>query len=340
MHRDTFPICYRIFWTMAWILLIQLTTLLGYLPEASGQTWRPTRNIEIVTGTGAGSDLDRAARAIQKIAQDNSYFTAGSIVLNKTGANSAIAWGYVQEKKGQGEVVAISSPPLVTSPVLGSSKLTYRDLTPLAKLYDVYMCLVVRADSPITSIKDVLQQAASNKSKGSWALTGGAGSIPHILLAQLISEGKIQSQAVPIVHYKAAGEMMAALLGGHIDLVSSTIPNVMGAFKNGQIRILAVASPNRLSGALANIPTLKEQGVDLVSTNWRGVIGPPGMTKDQIAFWDTTLEIIIKSDEWKKGAQSNFWETNYLNSTNARAFLDTEEKQLSVILKELDVKNK
>lgn len=318
------------------LALISLSIFFGHITDVVGQTWKPTRNIEFVTGTGAGSDLDRAARAIQKIGQDMGIFGA-SIVLNKPGANSAIAWGYVSDKKGQGEVVAISSPPLITNAMLGAGKLTHRDTTPLAKLYDVYMCVVVKADSPWKSTTDVLI-AGRQKGKVSSALTGGTGSIPYILLAQLFSEGKVPADAIAIVNYKAAGDMMAALLGGHVDLVSSTVPNVISAIQNGQVRALAVASPRRLSGALANVPTLREQGFDIVSTNWRGLVGAPGLSKEQIAFWDSSVERIMKSDDWQKLALLFFWETDYLNSIDTRSFLSAQEKELGAIVQRLAIK--
>jgi len=320
------------------ILMQALTlSLVGVLMaplSLQAQAWKPSKTIEIITGTGAGSDLDRAARAIHHIATSKGYFPVPAIVLNKPGANSSIAWSYLNERQGQGEYIAISSPPLITNVHLTSSKLNHKDVTPLAKLYDVYMCLVVKADSPIKDVRDLVKRASAD-SKSSWALTGGAGSVPHILLSQLQRAGKLTPESAVITHYKAAGEMMAAVLGGHIDLVSSTIPNVIPAVKNGQVRVLAIASPKRLSGLLAPVPTLKEQGFDIVSANWRGVIGPRDLNPQQVAYWDELLGKVLNSPEWKRTAEEFFWETDHLDSKGTAAFLAQQDKELTNALREV-----
>lgn len=320
--------------------LLCVIGILGALvppPGFAAQAWTPAQTVEIITGTGAGSDLDRAARTINQIASDRNLFGVTSIVLNKTGANSAIAWGYLNQRAGRGELIAISSPPLITNIMLGGSKLSHRDITPLAKLYDVFMCFVVKADSPIKSIADLVKLTART-GKTSWALTGGSGSIPHIVIAALLKSGNAPLASVAVVNYKAAGDMMAALLGGHVDAVSSTIPNIIGALKNGQVRVLAVASPQRLAGTLSNVPTLKEQGFDIVSANWRGVIGPGGLSKEQIAYWDRILSNVAGSEEWKRAAAGFFWEPAYLNSSETKAFLAAQERELSAILGDLGLR--
>lgn len=304
-------------------------------PGLAAQTWAPTQAIEFLVGFGAGSDTDRAARTISQISSDKNLFR--SIVLNKAGANSAIAWSYLKQRVGRGEFVAISAPPLLTNIILGESELSYRDFTPLAKLYDVFICFAVKADSPIKSIEDIVKLTATS-GKTTWALTGGSGSIPRIAIGALFKSGKVPLQSAAVVHYKAAGAMMAALLGGHVDVVSSTVPNVIGALKNDQVRVLAVASPKRLGGALAKVPTLREAGFDVVSANWRGVIAPGGLPKEQIAYWDEMLSTITGSEEWKQAAAGFFWDPDYLNSDKTRKFLAEQERELSAILAELGLK--
>lgn len=304
-------------------------------PSPASQTWTPTQTIQFIVGFGAGSDTDRAARTISQISSDKNLFS--SIVLNKAGANSAIAWSYLKQRVGRSEFVAISAPPLITNIMLGESELSYRDFTPLAKLYDVFICFAVKVDSPIKNIKDIVKLTATS-GKTTWALTGGSGSIPRIAIGALFKSGSVPPQSAAVVHYKAAGAMMAALLGGHVDIVSSTVPNVIGALKNDQVRVLAVASRQRLGGALAKVPTLKEAGFDVVSANWRGVIAPGGLPKEQVAYWDKALSTITRSEEWKQAATGFFWEPDYLNSDETRKFLAEQERELSAILAELGLK--
>ncbi len=165
----------------------------------AAQTWAPTQTIQFIVGFGAGSDTDRAARTISQISGDRSLFS--SIVLNKAGANSAIAWSYLKQRVGRGEFVAISAPPLITNIMLGESELSYREFTPLAKLYDVFICFAVKADSPMKSIEEIVKLTATT-GKTTWALTGGSGSIPRIAHV-VISPGAV-AQVLPIRDDQAA----------------------------------------------------------------------------------------------------------------------------------------
>jgi putative tricarboxylic transport membrane protein len=138
-----------------------------------------------------------------------------------------------------------------------------------------------------------------------------------------------------MVAFKSSAESVTALLGRHIDVVASTVTNVIPHVNAGTLRVIAVSAPQRLSGSLASVPTWKEQGVNAVFESWLGVIAPGGLASAQVAFWEQVLERSTRSDAWRTHAQSNFWDVSYIDSRQYRSYLDAQNVALSGILGQL-----
>lgn len=130
-------------------------------------------------------------------------------------------------------------------------------------------------------------------------------------------------------------ELITALLGGHVDVISTVTSNIVPHMQAGKMRMLAVAAPRRLGGVLADVPTWRELGVDAVVSNWSGVVGTKGLSPAQIAYWDDVFGRLVKTDEWKKDLERNLWENEYLNSADAAKFLHDDYAQLKAALVEL-----
>jgi putative tricarboxylic transport membrane protein len=128
---------------------------------------------------------------------------------------------------------------------------------------------------------------------------------------------------------------MTALIGGHVDAIASSASSVAAQAQAGTLRTIAVAAPRRLSGPMASVPTWKEQGVNAIFSNWRGLIGPKGLAPAQIAYWDNVIGQIVKSDEWLREVEKRGWEPEYLNSAESRKFLDRQNEELRALLGEL-----
>ena len=120
-----------------------------------------------------------------------------------------------------------------------------------------------------------------------------------------------------------------------LDVVLSPLSNTVNYVESKQVRVIAVASPHRIGGNLAGIPTWKEQGSNVVAAFWRGVIGPKGLSAAQIAFWDGELAKLAQSDEWKKYLAEHQLESDYRPSRETKQFLDTEYVEYKTILGEL-----
>jgi putative tricarboxylic transport membrane protein len=131
------------------------------------------------------------------------------------------------------------------------------------------------------------------------------------------------------------GELMTAGIGGHVDAIVTVASNILPHVESGKLNMLGVAAPKRLTGALAAVPTFREQGMDIVVSNWAGVAGPKGLTAQQIAFWDKVLATTVTTATWKAFVDQNQWEAEYLPSAPFFKHLQNEEKRLRAPLTDL-----
>lgn len=312
------------------------TILLAPRPAMSQtRSWSPEKNVEIVIGAGAGAAADATARAIQRILQERKLIPVTSSVINKPGASYALSWVYLNNHPRDAHYLAITTLSLLTNAITGVNPLTYTDLTPVAQLFTDFVVIAVRADSPIKSGKDLIEQFKVNPSAASIALASALGNQNHIGIALALKAGGVDVKKLKIVIFDSSNNSVVSLLGGHVDVVAATALNVAPHLQTGKLRAIAISSPQRLPGALAQIPTWKEQGFDAVFGNWRGVVGPAGMSQAQVAYWENVLAALVKTDEWKRDMQNNFWSDFYMGSADSRAFLKTEQATLKAILVDL-----
>ena len=128
---------------------------------------------------------------------------------------------------------------------------------------------------------------------------------------------------------------MTAGIGGHVDAIVTVASNILPHVQSGKLNMLGVAAPKRLTGALAAVPTFREQGMDLVVSNWAGVAAPKGLTPQQVAFWDALLARAVATPAWKAFVDQNQWEAEYLPSAAFMKDLQVEEKRPRPALAEL-----
>jgi len=302
---------------------------------AQSQTWSPEKNVEIIVGAGAGAAADATARAIQRIMQAKKLIPVASSVVNKPGGGYALSWVYLNNHARDAHYLAITTLALLTNAITGVNPLTYTDVTPLAQLFTDYVVIAVRADSPIKTGKDLVEKLKANPASASIALAAALGNQNHIGIALALKAGGVDIKKLKIVVFDSSNNSIVALLGGHVDVVAATGLNVAPHLQTAKLRAIAISSPHRLDGALAQIPTWKEQSLNAVFGNWRGVVGPRGITPDQIAYWEKIFATLVKTDEWKRDMQSNFWSDFYMGSADSRAFLQTEQTTLKAILVDL-----
>ncbi len=306
---------------------------------AHAQEWKPDRTVEMVVGAGAGGGNDNTARTIQKLLQENRFVPVPINVVNKPGAGGAIAITYMQQSAGKTNVIGVSSNTLLTNHITKKNSPNPADVTPLAILINEYIAFNVKADSPIRDGKDLVARLKADPSSVVLGISSALGNINHIAFAAVAREAGVDPRKVKTVVFNSSSASITALLGGHIDLVVGPVSIAGKRVEAGQIRALGVTAPTRRGGALAAVPTWKELGLDAIVDNWRGIVGPKGMTPAQIAYWDQVFRRMFELEEWKKDLEQNYWDNAALVSGPSAKYLDSTYRELKRTLTELDLAN-
>lgn len=297
--------------------------------------WKPDRVVEIIVATGAGGGQDKSARTVQRIMQDSRILSVTSTVQNKPGGGGLVAWNYLNQKGADGHFIAIANPTLLTNHITGRSSISYTDMTMIANLFTESVAISVREDSPIRSIKDLSERLRKDVTSVSFSVGSSLGSANHIAMARLARLSGADPKKMRAVVFQGGGQAMTALLGGHIDLMASAANNVVPHLQGGKLRVLGVTSEKRLEGSFANVPTLREQGSDVVISNGRMMVGPKAMTPPQVAYWEAALGRMAATPEWKKDIDDNEFESMFMSSKDTQAYLKAQYAELKKALDDL-----
>jgi putative tricarboxylic transport membrane protein len=304
-------------------------------PAFAQKSWKPDRPIEIIVGTDPGSGFDRTARLLQRIWQTDHLVEQPVTVVNKAGGFGAIGWAYMNQRGKSGNVVAIISPLLLTNNITGNMELSYRDVAPLALLEDEEIAFAVYNDSAIKTGKDFIDKLQHDPSSISVGVSGIGGQ-NHVALALVAqAAGDIDVAKLKVISFAGSGDVTTSVMGGHVESTASPASTIAPQVQAGRLRAIGISSEQRIGGALADVPTWREQGVDAAFSNWRGVIGPKGMTPEQIQYWDGVLAKTVETQEWKDEVQRSQLTDHYLASHEAGEFLAAENDKLVGIMRKL-----
>ncbi len=303
---------------------------------AATPAWKPDKVVEIIVNTAPGNSPDKTARSIQKIVQDRKLAETPVTVGNRVGGGGAVAYTYLNQRPADGHTIAIASKALLTNHIMGRGP-NPADFTPLAHLFGEYVAIAVKADSPIRNARDLVQALRKDPGAVSFGIATSLGNINHQSVASVLKEAGIDIRKTRNVVFQSAVLARTAMLGGHVDVVPMSLGTAAGPLQNGQLRLIAVAAPKRVPGVFANEPTWREQGYDVVMSNWRSVIGPKGMGEAQVAYWERTLARVIETDDWKKDLEANFWDAEFLGSADTRKLMDSDYAKIRAFLMELEL---
>lgn len=300
--------------------------------------WKPSKVVEFIVPTSPGGGTDQTARVLHAILEKQ--LGLEMIVSNKGGAGGAVAYTYMNRFEGSGHHLSLSTLNLITNSLTGANPLNESDITPVAHLFSEYPVFVVKADSGVASGRDLMDRLKRDPTAHNFAFSPGLGGALHLATGTALKAAGIDPTKPTLVVYQSAGQATAAVIGGHVDVGVMNPPVAIAQSRAGKVRMIAVASPKRLGGALADVPTWKEQGVDAVSASWRGVIGPRGMTPEQVAYWEAAISKATKTDAWSKHLAQNLRENEYAGSDQTRAYYAAQRKALKAIIDQLGIAKK
>ena len=309
--------------------------LLGFAATGWTQGWSPQRNVEIVVGLAAGGGVDKTARTVERILVANKLVNVAITVVNKPGGGSNIAFTYVNQRPPDGHTLMVGTPALLTNHINGSSPLSYADFTPIASLFNDYTVFAVNAASPAATGKDLIGRLKKDPKSVAIGFATTIGSFQHVAAALLMKAVGGNPRDLKVVAFKGSAEAITNLLGAHLDLVTTAGGNAAPHVAAGRLRVVAASAPTRLGGALADVPTWKEQGVDLVWGGWRAIMGPKGLSPSQVAYWEGVLRKATEYPEWKADIEKNFWSDDFVTGAQLRKDLDKDYADMKAVLVEL-----
>jgi len=319
-------------WRIA--LLAALPAIAAPLAIAAAPAWKPEKAVEIIAVNAPGGGSDRIVRIMAKVLEERRQIGVPIAVVNKPGGGGSVAYAYLNLRPGDGHHVVLASKAILTNNIVGQGP-SYTELTPVANLFAEYISVTVKPDSPVRTGRDLIERLKKDPAALSFGIATSLGNFNHLGVAVALKEAGVDVKKMRTVIFQSGGAATTAMMGGHIDVVPITAAYAASLQQNGQVRLIAVTSPMRLAGVLAEVPTWREQGHNVVVTNSRSVIGARGMTDAQIAYWDAALRRMIESDEWKRELEANFWSTEYMGSIETRMYLERDNVQLRAFLTEL-----
>lgn len=275
-----------------------------------------------MTGRALASAM-QSAKVVQSVQFDNKGGAAGTIGLAQ----------FVNGSRGDPSALMVGGMVMVGGIILNKSPVDLSMVTPIARLTSEYVVITVPANSPHKTMDDLARAFKADPGKVSWG-GGSAGGTDHILVGLVAKAIGADPAKINYVPFKGGGEAVAAIIGGHVSAGVSGLSEFAEQIKAGRMRALAVSSPQRLEG----IPSLKEQGIDVVLGNWRGVFGAPGITPAQRDALVAAVKTATESAAWKETLAKNGWDAWFLGGDDYRKFIDEDIKRIGAIIESLGLK--
>jgi putative tricarboxylic transport membrane protein len=273
------------------------------------------------TGRTLGAAIIAAGQA-KAITYDNKGGAGGTIGLSQ----------FVNSEKANPNALMVMGAVMIGGIEMSKPPVTLKNVTPIARLTADTMILVVPANSPIQSLKDLTEKLKANPGSVSWG-GGSKGSVDHILAGLIAKEVGVDPAKVNYIPFAGGGEAKAAVLGGQVTVGLAGVSEFLADIEAGKMRALGVSS----SFKLRNFVTLKEQGINVEIYNWRGVYAAPGISADQRK---TLIDAVLKSTEsasWKETLKKNDWGAFLLTGDDFGKFSDAESTRIGAILRDLGV---
>src|SRR5688572_10884148 len=302
---------------------------------AHSQAFKPSKPVEFVTHTGPGGGGDVLARAIATAMEKEKLMPVRMQIANKTGGSGATAMAYLVEKKGEPHTIAVYTGLWFTNPLMREeAKVTMRDLTPIVGLVLEPAMLVVKNDAPYKSLKDFID--AAKKSPGQLKQSAGSIGARDWVVRQLLMKNTGANWAY--ISFPGGGERIAALLGGHVNIMLIEPQEAGEHIRAGNMRVLAVVSEKRLA-PFPNVPTVKEAGFDVPNVpQVRGIVAPPGIPAEAVKYYEELFAKFVKTPSWKKYLEDQLFDDGFQRSAELNKFIDQYAETVRGILKEGGVK--
>jgi putative tricarboxylic transport membrane protein len=298
----------------------------GALPRAA---FAAAANLKMMIPANPGGGWDATGRALGKALQESG--AAASVSYdNKGGAAGALGLAqFVNGSKGDPNALMVMGAVMLGGIITGKPPVSLSQATPIARLTSEYNVFVLPAASPLKTMNDVIEQMKKDPGSVKWG-GGSRGSTEHIAAAMIARAVGVDPAKINYVAFRGGGEATAAILGGNVTVGGSGYSEFAEYITTGKMRALAVTSEKRLKGVA--VPTLKEQGIDVVIGNWRGVYGAPGITAEQRKALTELVVKATKGKAWAESLEKNNWTPALMAGADFDKFVDDEFASLRAVM--------
>jgi putative tricarboxylic transport membrane protein len=315
------------------ICILALTMVMVMITLPAGAASIPQEVHFLIPG-GAGGGWDGTARGVGKALVDSGIIKNASFE-NMSGGGGGKALNYlISTARRQHGTMMVNSTPIIIRSLTGVFPQSFRDTTPIAAVIADYAAFVVPKNSKFQSWNDVL--AAFKKNPKSVKIAGGSvkGGMDHLVPALAIEAAGGDPLEVVYVPYDAGGKAMAGLLSGDTQVLSTGFSEAVGLAKQGEVKILAVTSENRLPQT-PDVQTIKELGYNMTFANWRGFFGAPGLPADKADGYRAMLKKMYDTPEWEQIRTRRGWQNLYKPGDEFYKFLENQENQVGTLMRKL-----
>lgn len=295
----------------------------------------PDKPVTFIAPGSPGGGWDTTARVVAQVLKETTLVTQTIMVTNMPGGGGGIGLTHMQTKAGDPYTIIVFSPPLLLINLTGQTKYSFKDLTPLAMVLHDYGAFAVSKKSKYTSIKEIMEALKTNPKSVKVGGISAYGSMDHVqFLIAAKAAGVTNLKDITYVSLQE-GDHLAALLGGHIDVLSTGLAETVNAVQAGAARVLAVTAPQRVAGLLSMVPTLREEGIDAEFVNWRGFFGPVNMPSYAVEYWINTFKKMVETPAWESKLANYGWGRAFLSGDDFRSFLEKTNELYKEVLAEL-----
>lgn len=300
------------------------------LPAA---TKYPDRPVTIIVPFSAGSAIDLVARGLEKVSAK--HLGQPLVVVNKPGSTGSLGLNEVASSNPDGYTIGLSGVEVILNPLFGATKFNYPTaLEPLAQVTTTPWLIVVLANQPWNDIQDLAEYGKQNPGQVKFGHQG-IGSLSHIAGETFAKATQRSMEQVP---FRGGSETVAALLGGHIQVAIVSPALIREYVKNGTVKVLAITDEKRLADPLfADVPTCKEQGVDMIFNIWFAISAPKEIPADVRTKLADGLKAMIADPEFKKSVDNMGLQLQYLGPKETAEQWQIDGQKLTKTVKETGI---
>lgn len=280
--------------------LAVLAAFVAAAPAARAQGAFQPQNPECIAPAAPGGGFDLTCRLTGRMLNETGIVGPSIRTSNVPGGIGAVAYNQIQAQRrtDPNVIVAVSTGSWVNLAQGRFGRFTENDVRWLGAVGADYGVVAVRKDSRFADLPALIAALKAELSSVPLGSSGAVGSQDWTKAALLVRSTGGDPKRMRYVPFEGGGQAMAALLGGHIQAFFGDASEVRGQMEAGEVRVLAVLAPNRLPGQYANVPTAREQGIDVEWPIVRGFYGPPGMPDAAYQYWTGALAKLAADPRW------------------------------------------